>query len=100
MAKRAAQEALRDILDAIEEIEDYTAGLDFGGYSRDGRTRRSVERLVEIISEASRKIPDDMKSLYPAVKWPEIRAVGNLLRHQYGVVDDLVIWRIASISLQ
>ena len=99
MTNRAAQAALHDILEAIAEIEEYTEGLDFSGYSRDGKTRRSVERLIEIISEASRKLTDDQKILYPSIQWPEIRAIGNLLRHRYGVVDDLVIWRIASISL-
>ena len=81
MPNRAAVAALQDILDAIEEIEDYTAGMDYGAYRLDGKTRRSVERLVEIISEASRKIPDEMKVKHPAVQWPEIRAIGNLLRH-------------------
>jgi uncharacterized protein with HEPN domain len=50
---------------------------------------------VEIVSEASRHVPDAMKDKHPNAEWQEIRAIGNILRHEYQRVDDLVMWRIA-----
>ena len=50
---------------------------------------------MEIVSEASRHLPDTLKDRYPGAHWQEIKAIGNLLRHEYQRVDDLVMWRIA-----
>lgn len=99
MAKKRIPIALMDILAAIEEIETYTEGLKFGGYMKDGRTRRSVERCLEIVSEASRKIPEAAKAEHPEIEWHAIRAIGNVLRHEYGAVDDKLIWRIVIRNL-
>ena len=56
--------------------------------------RRAVERGVEIISEASRYIPDELKQQYPHIYWREIAGIGNLLRHEYGRIDDRIMWRV------
>jgi uncharacterized protein with HEPN domain len=100
MVDRPAQSALRDILGAIGEIEDYVAGMDLGAYLADGRTRGSVGRCIEIISEASRKVPDDIKARHPQIPWPAIRGIGNMLRHEYGAVDDEIMWQAATKSLK
>jgi uncharacterized protein with HEPN domain len=51
------------------------------------------------VSEASRHIPEDLKSAFPDQPWHEIAAIGNLLRHHYQRVDDLIVWKIAARSL-
>lgn len=61
--------------------------------------RRAVERCIEIVSEASRHIPDDLKDRFPNQPWHEIATIGNLLRHHYQRVDDLIVWKIATRSL-
>ena len=76
-----------------------TAGVDFPGYQRDLKLRRAVERCVEIVSEASRYIPEAMKATHPEPPWHEIASIGNLLRHHYEIVDDLIMWKIAIRSL-
>src|ERR1700730_11423704 len=58
-------------------------GRRLGGYRRDIKLRRAVERCVEIISEASRHIPMQMKVDFPEHPWEEIASIGNLLRHHY-----------------
>jgi uncharacterized protein with HEPN domain len=55
---------------------------------------------IEIISEASRRVPADMKTRYPAIPWPAIAAIGNALRHEYYTVELDVIWRIATQDLR
>jgi uncharacterized protein with HEPN domain len=90
---------LHDILDNIDAVAEMTRGIDLGAYRGDLKLRRAVERCVEIISEASRHLPAEMKNEHPEQPWPEIAAIGNLLRHHYEIIDDLIMWKIATRSL-
>ena len=71
------------MIEAVEAVAVMIQGLDLEKYRADYKLRRAVERCVEIVSEASRHLPQEMKSRYPAQPWPEIAAIGNLLRHEY-----------------
>jgi uncharacterized protein with HEPN domain len=75
-------------------IEADTAGVDFDGFVADRRVRQLVERNLEIISEASRRIPDDLKAAEEDVPWREIAGIGNVLRHDYGEVRPEILWEI------
>ena len=99
MIKRPHLVRLRDILETIDAVSEMTAGVDFAGYCRDYKLRRAVERCVEIVSEASRGIPEELKHEFAEQPWPEIAAFGNLLRHSYDRIDDLIMWKIATRSL-
>jgi uncharacterized protein with HEPN domain len=98
MAKRSVRIRLEDIIEAIEGAEEILNDRDFDGYRQSFGTRKGIERCVEIISEASRHIPDEICRTYPHIQWHSIRAIGNILRHEYGRVDDFVIWQIATQS--
>jgi uncharacterized protein with HEPN domain len=54
---------------------------------------------VEVISEATRHIPADWKADFPNIRWPEIAAIGNLLRHEYYRVEDPLMWKVVTQSL-
>ena len=56
--------------------------------------QRAVERGLEIISEASRHVPDGLKALTPGIPWRQIAAIGNLLRHEYQRADIKATWNI------
>ena len=88
-----------DILEAIANIEADTEGLDFARFAADRRVRQLVERNIEIISEASRRIPDDLKVEEPDVPWREIAGIGNVLRHDSGGVRPEVLWGIRTNRL-
>ena len=95
MVKRSSVRLrLHDILEAIEGIRGTVAGIDFETYRTTWHIRRAVERGIEIISEASRHIPDELKREHPRIPWHEIAAIGNLLRHEYQRVDDRIMWRV------
>lgn len=96
MVKRSARIRLSDMLEAIDGAAEIVEHLAYSDYQRQFATRKAIERCVEIISEASRHIPAQMKSEFPDAHWTEIKAIGNLLRHEYQRVDDLVMWRIAT----
>ena len=87
------------MLEAIDGVAEMTAGVDLAFYRDDFKLRRAVERCVEIVSEASRNIPENLKAKYSDPPWHEIAAIGNLLRHHYQRVDDRIMWKIATRSL-
>ncbi len=62
--------------------------------------RQAIERNIEIISEACRRLPADMKARYPDIPWPAIAAIGNVFRHEYYAIELDVIWRIAMRDLR
>lgn len=61
---------LVDILDNIQAIEEFTAGLTFEDYVREKKTVYAVTRALEIISEATRRLPDPLKNQHPEIDWP------------------------------
>lgn len=97
--RRGALAHVEDILGAIANIEADTDGLDFTQFAADRRVRQLVERNVEIISEASRRLPDDIKTAEPDVPWREIAGIGNVLRHDYGIVRPDILWGIRTQRL-
>lgn len=96
---RPLASALTDILVTIERIEIFTSGKTVADLSREPMLNDAVERCIERISEASRSIPEDIKSNYPAVPWPDIAAIGNRIRHGYFAVDPRIIWDTATLDL-
>ena len=85
---------LRDIVDAIAEIEDLLGDYDFERFSKERRTRLLTERLLEIVCEASRSIPEAVKQDEPAIDWRSMIDLGNLLRHAYHSTRADTVWQI------
>jgi uncharacterized protein with HEPN domain len=81
-----------DILENIVRIEEFTAGMDLQTFTEDLKTRDAAERCLERISEAARKLDALAEELCPAIRWPQVRAIGNLLRHEYDRVDIARVW--------
>lgn len=61
--------------------------------------RFATQRGIEIISEASRRIPDDLKSQRPEIPWLDIAGIGNVLRHGYDSLDHEIIWGVVNKHL-
>jgi uncharacterized protein with HEPN domain len=85
---------LEEILDAIDLAQGAVAGLSQVAFARDRFRQRGIERTLEIISEAVRHLPDDLLARRPEIAWPDVRALGNVVRHEYWRVDPAIIWRI------
>ena len=77
MPRRSVLLRLTDIDDAIRGIAAATGGIDFEAFNEDWTVQRAVEHGLEIISEASRHIPEDLRALTPDVPWRQIAAIGN-----------------------
>jgi uncharacterized protein with HEPN domain len=90
---------LEDILANIELIQEYTRDYSYEAFTRDRKCQDAVERCIARISEAASKLEDTIESIIPDQPWSQIRAVGNVLRHEYDRVNPIFIWRIVSEDL-
>jgi uncharacterized protein with HEPN domain len=83
---------LEDVLDASAKICDYTAGLTLETFRKDPRTVDAVVRNLEIIGEAIRNAPEELRSQHPEVTWRRVAGLRDLLIHQYFGIDYEIIW--------
>jgi uncharacterized protein with HEPN domain len=93
------EDRLRDILEAITEIEDVMQGASFNQFTSDRRARLLTERLLEIVCEASRTIPDRIKQDEAGIDWRKMIDFGNLLRHAYHTTKPEIVWDIVQNHL-
>lgn len=84
--------ALRDILHHIDLAVAFIAGTDLATFKTDLRTLYAVTRCLEIISEASRRVADEVKRRHPTIGWRQIAAAGNVYRHDYEDVAAKMVW--------
>lgn len=85
---------LWDILDAARTAVAFTQGLRFEEFLHDRKTRNAVERNLEIIGEASRRISPQTRDTYPDIPWRSIIALRNIIAHEYGEILYENIWRV------
>jgi len=83
----------------IDAIDGFVAGLDAQDFGSDRRTVYAVIRALEIISEATRRLPDDIRQRHPEIDWSAIAAAGNVFRHEYETVDSALIWHTVKHGL-
>ena len=88
---------LNDIVRAIDGAADTIAGADFETFRSVYHMGRTVERCIEIVSEATGHLPEEIKYRYADIPWHNIAGIGNVLRHDYDIVDDYVIWDVATV---
>jgi len=99
MAAATVPDRLEHILRSIDAILAYWKGKRKTQFKRDELRRAATERHLEIISEASRHIPDSDRADHPQVPWRDIASLGNVLRHRYDTVSDDRIWEIIKLDL-
>ena len=99
MSKRNSVLFLYDILECIEKIERYISGITYEDFERDERTIDAVLRNLEVIGEAARNIPLEIRNRYYDIPWRKIVALRNVVIHQYFGVDLENIWKIITEDL-
>jgi uncharacterized protein with HEPN domain len=90
---------LHDILDAIDKAEKFLKGLSFADFDKDEKTQFAVIRALEIIGEATKKIPENIRSQYSDVPWREVAGMRDILIHDYFGVDTEVVWKTTHVDL-
>jgi len=81
-----------DILECVAKIERYTDGMAFEDFMGDDKTVDAVLRRIEIIGEAARNVPDEVSARFPGIPWNRLKAMRNVIVHEYFGVSLRMIW--------
>ena len=92
MSSRDWRDRIRDILDAIAEIQKFTRGMDYESFKDDDKAVRAVEMNFIIIGEAANQIPEEIEEKHTTIPWSLMRAMRNRIVHVYFKVDEKLMW--------
>ena len=87
------------MLDEIDFILSRISGTDFESFVRDETLKRAFVRSIEIIGEASKKLPEDIKAMHPDIEWRKVSGMRDRLIHDYFGVDYTIVWDVAANKL-
>jgi len=93
MPSRTALYCLLDIRENARLAEEWTSGHTPESFSDHRQLVYAVTRCLEIISEASRRLPPEMRDRHPDLPWRAIMDLGNVYRHEYDNVSETLVWR-------
>jgi uncharacterized protein with HEPN domain len=94
VSERSNRLYVNDILESIKRIEDYTANLSYDDFIKNDLVKDAVLRNLEVIGEAAKSIPDEVREEYTDVPWKRIIGLRNIVIHEYFGVDFENIWKI------
>ena len=83
---------LADILNAIAAVERYTTGMTLEQFMSDAKTQDAVVRNLEVIGEAAKRIPEEVRMAYSTLAWYPAAAMRDFLIHEYPEVDAEAVW--------
>lgn len=90
---------LWDMLDSSKTLHGFVTGVTFYSYTQDRKLQLAVERALEIIGEAARRVSESYRQEHPEIPWPSIIAQRNVLAHEYGEIKQELIWKVATIRI-
>ena len=96
---RDYKQQLDDILQAITFIREYVKDMDYEAFEADRKTQHAVIRNLEVIGEAARSIPDEVKDNAAEIEWYKIIALRNILIHEYFGVNLKIVWDVVQNKL-
>jgi uncharacterized protein with HEPN domain len=82
----------QDILDSIEDIENFVSGLEFEEFINDRKSVNAVVRSLEIIGEATKNIPSEIRDKYSDIQWKKMAGMRDKLIHEYSGVNLAIVW--------
>lgn len=87
------------MLNAAKAVQGFVNGRTFDEYMNDLLLRSAVERQIEIVGEAARGLSKQFREQHTDIAWRQIIAQRHRLAHEYGIVDDRIIWTVATVHV-
>ena len=97
--KRTSLDYIADIIACFEETQEFTKGLDFDAFTGDRKTVNAVVRSLEVMGEASKHIPVEVRERYPEIPWKRMSGMRDKLIHEYSGVDLETVWGVVKEEL-
>ena len=97
---RDARLYLEDIVEACQKVLEYTAGFDERSFLADGKTIDATIRNLEVIGEAAKRVPADVRDAISGVSWNRISGLRDVLIHDYFGVDRQIVWDIVATKVR
>ena len=88
-----------EMLEAIAGIENAAAGKTLADFEREWLLKHGIQRGIEIIPEAARHIPAELRDRGPEIPWKQVIAVGSVLRHDYHRIANPIVWAVVTEDL-
>jgi uncharacterized protein with HEPN domain len=92
--------SLWDMVDAIHRIQEFTMNLTYEAYLDSALVQSAVERQLEILGEAARRLSDEFRQAHPEIDWRRIIGLRNILIHRYDEIRQQVIWTTVITELE
>ncbi len=98
MPERDWKIRVKDIKEALDRILEYSAGMKRDEFFSDRKTYDAVKLNLEIIGEAAKNIPDDVRAKHPDIKWKQITGLRDFIAHEYSGLSEDVIWGVVEVD--
>ena len=92
--KRNYRLFVRDILDCIEKIDELIGNMDLDRFIQDDKTKSAVVRKLEIIGEAAKNIPRQIRQNYRELPWTDMAGMRDKIAHFYFGIDHSIVWEV------
>ncbi len=92
MCERDYSIYIKDMLENMEKTERFTKDLNYEDFIRDEKTHYAVVRCIEIIGEAAKHIPEEMRKKYPQIPWKDMAGMRDKVTHFYFGINLEKVW--------
>ncbi len=97
--KRDNRLYIQDILDGINKIEEFVGDMNLEEFADDDKTSSAVVRKLEIIGEATKNVPEDIREKYKEIPWVDMARMRDKIIHFYFGVDHEIVWKVVKERL-
>ena len=94
MKDRELRDYIRDLIEACEDILSFTKGMSYSDFAADKKTVNAVIRSLEVIGEATKKLPVSLRDNYADVPWKQMAGMRDKLIHEYFGIDIQMVWQV------